>query len=329
MTTLPLMPKATAVWLVENTGLRFEQIAVFCGLHPLEVQGIADEEVAIGIVGLDPISRGQLSREEIEACESDPRRKLQLAEPRVVLPRARSKGPRYTPVSKRQDRPNAISWLLRYHPELSDAQISRMVGTTKPTINAIRERSHWNIQNIRPQDPVSLGLCSQQDLDEAVTTAAARERKRAERDAKPNAKAGAAGDKAAPAGPSAPPIAEIVTPPPAPVRPVVTAASPAAATQPSAPTAESVFGPDGGAVRSDTQETEASPSAEDVFRVQPPSAEPMTGGGAIGAGPVPATKEPGGAADKPETARVTLGAVWPKAKAEEETEAAESDKPTD
>ena len=186
---LPLMPKATAVWLVESTTLTFDQIAAFCGLHPLEVAGIADDEVAIGIQGLDPIARGQLTREEIEASEADAERALQLAAPRVVLPPRRASGPRYTPVSKRQDRPNAIAWLLRFHPELSDAQISRLVGTTKPTIGAIRDRTHWNITNIRHQDPVSLGLCSQTALDEAVTKGRARERAKEAREAKAAAKA--------------------------------------------------------------------------------------------------------------------------------------------
>ena len=186
---LPLMPKATAVWLVESTTLTFDQIAAFCGLHPLEVAGIADDEVAIGIQGLDPVTRGQLTRDEIEASEANPERPLELAAPRVVLPPRRALGPRYTPVSKRQDRPNAIAWLLRFHPELSDAQLSRLVGTTKPTISAIRDRTHWNITNIRHQDPVSLGLSTQTALDEAVTKARARDRAKDEREAKAAAKA--------------------------------------------------------------------------------------------------------------------------------------------
>ena len=194
---LPLMPKATAVWLVESTTLTFDQIAAFCGLHPLEVAGIADDEVAIGIQGLDPITRGQLTREEIEASEADAERPLELAAPRVVLPPRRASGPRYTPVSKRQDRPNAIAWLLRFHPELSDAQLSRLVGTTKPTIGAIRDRTHWNIANIRHQDPVSLGLCTQTALDEAVTKARARERAKEAREAKAAAKARAKKEAAA------------------------------------------------------------------------------------------------------------------------------------
>ncbi len=213
--TLPLMPKATAVWLVENTTLTFDQIAAFCGLHPLEVAGIADDEVAIGIQGIDPISRGQLTREAIEASEADTQHPLELAAPRVQLPPRRASGPRYTPVSKRQDRPNAIAWLLRFHPELSDAQLSRLVGTTKPTITAIRDRTHWNIVNIRHQDPVSLGLCTQTALDEAVTKARARERAKeakaaakARRDKELAAEAAAAAESEAPAKPAVAPPAE-------------------------------------------------------------------------------------------------------------------------
>ena len=177
----PLMPKATAVWLVSNTSLTFEQIAAFCGLHVLEVKGIADGDVAQGIKGLDPVTSGQLTREAIEEAERDPSRDLHLAEPKVVVPETPSrKGPRYTPVSRRQDRPNAVLWLLRNHPELKDSQIMRLVGTTKPTITQIRERSHWNAPNLTPQDPVTLGLCSQIDLDAEVRKAA----RRLERDRK-------------------------------------------------------------------------------------------------------------------------------------------------
>ena len=167
----PLMPKATAVWLIENTTLNFEQIADFCGLHPLEVQGIADGEVAVGIVGQDPTANGQLSREEIERCQKDPSARLKMLKPDMPLPAPRTKGPRYTPVSKRQDKPDAIAWLLRHHPELSDAKISNLIGTTKHTIAAVRDRSHWNSPNLRPRDPVLLGLCSQSDLNAAVTKA--------------------------------------------------------------------------------------------------------------------------------------------------------------
>jgi hypothetical protein len=178
----PLMPKATAVWLVENTSLSFEQIAEFCGLHVLEVKGIADGDVAHGIKGLDPISSGQLTREEIARAEEDAEHRLELAERKVDVPEVKTKpGPRYTPVSRRQDRPNAVLWLLRNHPELKDSQIMRLVGTTKPTIAAIRDRTHWNSPNLTPQDPVALGLCSQVDLDTEVRKAAQRlERERAE-----------------------------------------------------------------------------------------------------------------------------------------------------
>src|SRR5580658_5920884 len=173
MAIAPLMPKATAVWLVENTSLSFDQIAQLCNLHPLEVKAIADGDAAQGIKGLDPILTGQLSREEISAAEADPNYKLHIADPKVRLPEAKpKKGPRYTPVSRRQDRPNAILWLVRNHPELKDSQIMRLVGTTKSTIQAIRERTHWNSTNLTPLDPVTLGLCSQIDLDIEVHRAA-------------------------------------------------------------------------------------------------------------------------------------------------------------
>ena len=172
----PLMPKATAVWLVENTALAFDQIAEFCGLHPLEVKGIADGEVAQGIKGMDPVTNGQLTREEIARAEKDGSHKLQLAESKVQLPPLPQtrKGPRYTPVSRRHDRPNAVLWLLRNHAELKDSQIMRLVGTTKPTIAQIRDRTHWNSPQLTPQDPVTLGLCSQIDLDAEVKKAARR-----------------------------------------------------------------------------------------------------------------------------------------------------------
>jgi hypothetical protein len=170
----PLMPKATAVWLVENTSLSFEQIADFCKLHPLEVKGIADGEVAAGIKGLDPVTTGQLTREEIEKAQENPNHRLKLAESRVKLPEQKrvKKGPRYTPVSRRHDRPNAILWLLRNHPELKDAQIMRLVGTTKTTIQQVRDRTHWNSASLSPMDPVTLGLCSQIDLDFEVQRSA-------------------------------------------------------------------------------------------------------------------------------------------------------------
>ncbi|GJE55319.1 MULTISPECIES: DUF1013 domain-containing protein [Methylobacterium] len=170
----PLMPKATAVWLVENTSLAFEQIADFCHLHPLEVKGIADGEVAAGIKGFDPITAGQLTREEIEKAQKSPNHKLKIAVSKVKLPEVKrtTKGPRYTPLSRRQDRPNAILWLLRNHAELKDAQVIRLVGTTKSTIQQIRDRSHWNSGSLQPLDPVTLGLCSQIDLDFEVGKAA-------------------------------------------------------------------------------------------------------------------------------------------------------------
>ena len=173
MATQPLMPKATAVWLVENTALSFDQIADFCKLHPLEVKAVADGDAAQGIKGMDPIQSGQLTREEIERAEADPQRRLKLADAKVRLPEAKKqKGPRYTPVSRRQDRPNAILWVVRNHPEVKDSQIMRLVGTTKSTIQAIRERTHWNASNLQPMDPVTLGLCSQIDLDLEVQRAA-------------------------------------------------------------------------------------------------------------------------------------------------------------
>src|ERR1700693_3458694 len=182
MTSPPLMPKGTAVWLVEHTALSFDQIANFCKLHPLEVKAIADDEGAQSILGRDPVASGQLSREEISKGESDPNYRLKLAETKVHLPEAkRKKGPRYTPVSRRQDRPNAILWLVRNHPELKDSQIMRLVGTTKTTIAAIRERTHWNAANLQPMDPVTLGLCSQIDLDFEVNRAA-KERPKVEED---------------------------------------------------------------------------------------------------------------------------------------------------
>lgn len=178
---LPLMPKATAVWLVDNTTLTFEQIAEFCGLHVLEVQAIADGEVAEGIVGLDPVGNGQLTRAEITRCEGDSSATLTLAESDLPRPEARPKGARYTPVSRRQDRPDAIAWLVKYHPELTDAQIARLIGTTKPTITAVRERTHWNTGNIRPRDPVTLGLCTQTDLNAAAERARKRQAKEREK----------------------------------------------------------------------------------------------------------------------------------------------------
>jgi Uncharacterized protein conserved in bacteria len=169
---LPLMPKATAVWLIDNTSLTFEQVAEFTGLHALEVTGIADGDVAQGIKGLDPISSGLLTRAEIERCQNDPQAKLTSTKrPSESLPDQKKKGSRYTPISKRQDKPDAINWLLRNHPELTDAQIVRLIGTTKNTINAVRDRTHWNSSNLQLIDPVALGLCSQMELDALVAKA--------------------------------------------------------------------------------------------------------------------------------------------------------------
>jgi len=245
----PLMPKATAVWLIENTALRFEQIADFCNLHVLEVQSIADDELVTGMVGYDPIANNQLTQEEIDRCTADATGRLELAKPNVPLPEPRTKGPRYTPVARRQDRPDGISWLLRNFPELSDGQISRLVGTTKPTINAIRERTHWNISNIKPQDPVSLSLCGRQELAEAIEKArraADRAAKRAERETRRAEAAEAAPAEQTPVEPvetttAAEPVPEMVTaepeaqqpapPEPAPVDPV------GGGTEPDQPTA--------------------------------------------------------------------------------------------
>jgi hypothetical protein len=167
----PLMPKATAVWLIENTALTFDQVAAFCGLHPLEVQGIADGEVAKGIQGLDPTLNNQLTREEIKRCEADPRTRLMPKQVDLPEPVKRTKGPRYTPVAKRQDKPDGVAYLVKHAPELKDAQIAKLIGTTKSTIQAIRERTHWNSPNIRPRDPVLLGLCSQTELNAAIEKA--------------------------------------------------------------------------------------------------------------------------------------------------------------
>ncbi|MEC7764719.1 MAG: cell cycle transcriptional regulator TrcR [Pseudomonadota bacterium] len=168
----PIMAKATAVWLVDNTTISFKQIADFCGLHELEVQGIADGEVAQGVKGFDPISNNQLTQEEIDKAEQSPLHKLKLKYNAAAVGEEKRRGPRYTPLSKRQDRPNSILWLVKFHPELTDAQIAKLVGTTKPTIQSIRERTHWNIQQMEPIDPVALGLCKQSELDAAVQKAA-------------------------------------------------------------------------------------------------------------------------------------------------------------
>jgi len=178
---LPLMPKATAIWLVENTSLSFKQIANFCGMHELEIKGIADGEVGAGIKGLNPITNKQLTKEEIERCSNDTETDLQIIVNEVSTKTEQSKKKKkYTPLSKRQDRPDAVYWLIRNHPELKDSQVARLVGSTKSTIDAIRNRTHWNMANIRPQDPIGLGLCRQIELDEAIAKAE-RSLKRAEK----------------------------------------------------------------------------------------------------------------------------------------------------
>lgn len=170
----PIMAKATAVWLVDNTTIGFKQIADFVGMHELEIQGIADGDVAAGVKGFDPVANNQLTQEEIDKAQDNPLHKLTLKFNAAAQGEEKRRGPRYTPLSKRQDRPNSILWLVKFHPELADAQIAKLVGTTKPTILAIRERTHWNIANMQPIDPVALGLCKQTELDAAVQKAAAK-----------------------------------------------------------------------------------------------------------------------------------------------------------
>ena len=166
-----LHPKATAVWLVDNTTLTFKQIADFTGFHELEIQGIADGDVAVGVKGFDPVANNQLVQDDIDKAEKDPLYKMKLKYNAAAEDEEKRRGPRYTPLSKRQDRPNSILWLVKFHPELADSQIAKLVGTTKPTIQSIRERTHWNIQNMQPIDPVALGLCKQSELDAAVAKA--------------------------------------------------------------------------------------------------------------------------------------------------------------
>ena len=169
--SLPLMPKATAVWLIENTALTFEQIADFCGMHSLEIQAIADEEVGTSMMGLNPIANGQLTKEEIARCEADATASLKrnVSDLPALMPRA--KGARYTPMAKRQDKPDAIAWILKHRPDLTDAQIRKLIGTTKNSIDAIRNRTHWNMTNIKARNPVLLGLCTEADLERAVAEA--------------------------------------------------------------------------------------------------------------------------------------------------------------
>ena len=173
-----LMPKATAVWLIDNTTLTFDQIAEFCGLHHLEVKGIADGDVAENMRGVDPISGGELTREEIQKAENEPAYRMQVAASKIAhIPQPKRKGARYTPVARRSDKPDAIAWFIRNHPEVSDPQISKLIGTTKSTITNVRDKTHWNAQNIKPVDPVTLGLCSQIELDEVISKASDRRRK--------------------------------------------------------------------------------------------------------------------------------------------------------
>lgn len=169
--TLPLMPKATCVWLIDNTGLTFEQIGAFCGMHALEVQAVADGEVAVGIVGRDPIAAGELSRAELERCEKDSDGRLKMQAIKVPRAAERTKGPRYTAMAKRQDKPDGIAWLVKNHPELADAQVGKLLGTTKNTIAAVRDKSHWNTSNIKARHPVDLGLCTYMELNAAVEKA--------------------------------------------------------------------------------------------------------------------------------------------------------------
>jgi hypothetical protein len=251
---LPLMPKATAVWLVDNTALTFVQIADFTGLHPLEVQGVADGEVATGLQGADPVTAAQLTLEEIKRCEDDPTARLTIADSDVPRPRARTKGQRYTPVSKRHDRPAAILWLLRFHPELTDTQVSKLVGTTKPTINSVRDRTHWNMQQLKPNDPVSLGMCTQQDLDQALQKARDKEQRRLDRErrdaarkAREKSAVGAAGEAAPEEAPEKA-VPEVPEPAlasgPTLVKTDMRPESELAPTNKEAPSAQSVFGDD-------------------------------------------------------------------------------------
>ncbi len=259
MAKLPLMPKATAVWLVDNTSLTFEQIADFCQLHELEVKGIADGDVAQGIKGMDPVSSGQLTRDELERGQADSSYRLKIAEPKVDIPEVKTKrGPRYTPVSRRQDRPDAISWLLRNHPELTDSQVMKLVGTTKPTIQSIRDRTHWNSPNIKPVDPVTLGLCKQTELDAAVQKAARRverERKKAEKEAIAAGTLLPASEtvEAAPAADLEPAVPELVTEP---------AAEPS---EPAETDLDSVFANDPAPAEKAESEEEENYDADSVF----------------------------------------------------------------
>ncbi len=284
----PLMPRATAVWMVDNTTLTFDQIADFCGLHPLEVQGIADGEVAVGIVGRDPVGNAELTQEDIEAGQNDAASRLKVREREIVV-QARRKGPRYTPVSKRQNRPNAIAWLVKYHPELTDAQVCKLVGTTKPTVTSVRDRTHWNTPNLKLEDPVMLGMCTQTELEEAIRTALRKQRRREEREAKAAAKAkrakdalaaeAAGGDAVVVDAPVAEPEPAPVAPPAAPlVAPAGYSPPPIEEIRPNrVPDAAEVFGaptePEG------PKEEDAVPDASKVFGARPEATEAAPEGG--------------------------------------------------
>lgn len=205
----PLMPKATAVWLIDNTGLTFEQIAEFCGLHRLEVQAIADGEISGSIIGANPVTSQELTEEEIKACEQDSARRLKMMKTDLPQPNTRTKGPRYTPVAKRADKPNAIAWLLKNHPELMDSQIAKLIGTTKPTIQAIRDKSHISTSQLKPQDPLLLGLCKRDDFEKALERAQRRIERETKAAEKKSGKTAAA--EAAPAEAESPATEESVT----------------------------------------------------------------------------------------------------------------------
>ncbi|MHC8509206.1 MAG: cell cycle transcriptional regulator TrcR [Rhodospirillales bacterium] len=269
--TPPLMPKATAVWLVDNTALTFEQIADFCALHRLEVQAIADEDVVVGMHGIDPIKAGEVTQEEIDRCSANAKSNLKPAKKKdIPQPKVRTKGARYTPIARRQDRPDAIAWLLRNHPELSDGQIGKLVGTTKNTINAVRDRTHINTANIKPQNPApaGLGLCSNDDLEKAIKRARNRAAKAGElisvpeADGQPGAAAAAKADQ------------------PYPLEREEMAAAPPTAPLEARPTAESVFGAAPAAPTVPEEAEEDKPTAESVFGARPPAPGAPSGGGA-------------------------------------------------
>ena len=256
---LPLMPKATAVWLVEKTALSFEQIAEFCGLHSLEVQAIADGEVATGMVGLDPVANGQITQAEIDRCVADPNARLKLSEPSIPMPHLRAKGPRYTPIAKRSDRPDAIAWLLKHHPELSDGQIAKLIGTTKTTITAVRDRTHWNSPNIRPRHPVELGMCTLEELDNAVKRALRRAKSAAAKSARPKAAEAGEATGAEPAGSEA-----------------TGAESPATEPATAEPTPEPPTPEPASAEPTDTEPTSTEPAAADTTGAEATGSEAAT-----------------------------------------------------